>query len=232
MLDVLSGGRLELGLGAGYSAEEYRGSGLDFPAGPERAARLEESVSLLKAVFEGGPVTLGGRYYPLDAYKPAIRPVQSPRPRLMLAAARRRLLALAGREADIASLAVTDWHENATLEATRQKIAWLRDAAGERFHDIEIETLVQVRFAPSRERRGRGGIGTERSRAGVVRLSPLGRRHSGRDRGDAARAPPRPRHQLHQRAPARAHARLRRRDTAPRVAGRSIRSPGVASASG
>ena len=62
-LDLLSGGRLELGLGAGWLMKEYRQAGIAFQDGPTRAARLEEAVRLLKALFSDAPVLFSGRFY-------------------------------------------------------------------------------------------------------------------------------------------------------------------------
>lgn len=153
VLDSLSAGRLELGIGAGYSEEEYRGSGIAFPGGAERVARLEEAVALMKGLFRDGTVTHEGEHYQVDGFKLPLLPVQRPWPRLMIAGARKRLLTLAGREADIVSFAVSGpggFREDGSLEATTRKLEWVREAAGDRFADLELEVLVQVRFGSSR----------------------------------------------------------------------------------
>lgn len=153
VLDRLSGGRLELGLGAGWSELEYAGSGIPFAPGPERVSRLEEAIALIKRVYSEGPATYEGTWYRLTEYALPTKPLQQPWPPLMIAGARRRLLSLAGREADIVSLSLiaSDFRGSATLGATRQKLAWVREAAGPRFGDLEIEALVQCRFGASRE---------------------------------------------------------------------------------
>ena len=87
VLDQLSGGRLELGVGAGYSEDEYRGSGLAFPAAGERVARLEEAVALLKRLFTDTPATFSGAFYRVDGFTLPSRPVQRPWPPLMIAGA-------------------------------------------------------------------------------------------------------------------------------------------------
>ena len=154
VLDQLSGGRLELGVGAGYSEDEYKGSGLAFPAAGERVARLEEAVALLKRLFTDAPATFSGAFYRVNGFTLPSRPVQGPWPPLMIAGARRRLLTLAGREADIVSLAVSGPggpRESSSLEATTRKLEWVREAAGDRSEPPELEALVRVRFGASRE---------------------------------------------------------------------------------
>ena len=61
----LSGGRLELGIGIGGHPAEHEAYGIAFPAAPERAARLEEAVQVLRLLFGGGPVDYDGRFYQL-----------------------------------------------------------------------------------------------------------------------------------------------------------------------
>lgn len=73
----LAPGRVELGIGIGGHPAEHAAYGIDFPPAPERAARLEEAVAVLRALFTGGPVSYQGAWYHLDeAYaSPAPRPV-------------------------------------------------------------------------------------------------------------------------------------------------------------
>lgn len=166
-LDQLSGGRLELGIGAGYSEDEYRGSGLAFPPGAERVARLEEAVAILKDLFRDGRVSRARGHYGVDAFTLPAQPVQRPWPPLMLAGARQRLLTLAGREADIVSLAVTSWDFQARggpgLEDARRKIAWARGAAGPRAGEVEFEILINARFGATRA----GAIAEASARTGA-----------------------------------------------------------------
>lgn len=152
-IDVLSGGRLELGLGAGYSEDEYRGSGIAFAKASERVGRLEESVEILTRLFSGGPVTYLGRFYQLANAVCRPVPVQRPRPHLVIGGARERMLSLAARHADTVSLAFSGpggFQADASEERTLQKLEWIRRAAGERSANLELEALVNVRFGPSR----------------------------------------------------------------------------------
>lgn len=152
-IDVLSGGRLELGLGAGYSAEEYRGSGIPFGPRSERVERLAETVDILTQLFLGEPVTHAGRFYQLaDAICRPI-PLQRPRPRLVIGGARQRLLSLAARRADTVSFAFSGpggFKVDASEESVLRKVEWVREAAGDRFGQLEFEALVNVRFGTSR----------------------------------------------------------------------------------
>jgi hypothetical protein len=100
-LDRLSGGRLELGLGAGWLLDEYRQAGLAFQDGPTRAARLEEAVHLLKALFSEAPASFSGRFYTVHEVDGRPKPHQRPHPTLMIGGTQPRVLRFAAREADI-----------------------------------------------------------------------------------------------------------------------------------
>jgi probable F420-dependent oxidoreductase len=99
-LDVLSDGRVELGLGAGWAREEYDAVGIPFDPGPVRAGRLEEAVALIKAVFAGGTVDFDGAHYRLQGYEAGPAPVRGTIP-LLLGGGGPRMMRLAAREADV-----------------------------------------------------------------------------------------------------------------------------------
>jgi alkanesulfonate monooxygenase SsuD/methylene tetrahydromethanopterin reductase-like flavin-dependent oxidoreductase (luciferase family) len=81
-LQIASGGRLILGIGIGGAPHEHAAYGIDFPAAPERVARLEEAVAVIRALWTGGPVTRPSPFYPLDeAYA---HPVPDPVPRIII----------------------------------------------------------------------------------------------------------------------------------------------------
>ena len=153
-LDLLSDGRLELGLGAGWLRGEYEAAGMAFDPAPVRIARLEEAVTLLKALFSGAPVTHAGAHYRASGMSGAPRPVQQPHPPLMIGGGSRRVLALAAREADVVSFNFnnragvigTDGVASATAEATAQKLRWVREAAGARFPALELEIGAYFTF--------------------------------------------------------------------------------------
>ena len=147
-LDVLSGGRLEIGIGAGWNVPEYRAIGLPFDPVGRRVARLAESIAVLKGAFGPGPFTFAGEHYTITELDGYPKPVQQPHPPIFIGGGGRRILSLAGRAADIVGLAPrilpgdvprTD-PRSLTLEAAAEKIGWVREAAGDRFDRLELNT--------------------------------------------------------------------------------------------
>jgi probable F420-dependent oxidoreductase len=143
-IDVLSGGRVDVAIGAGWNKPEYDAIGLAFDATPVRQARLAESITVLKGMFSGAPFSFAGEHYTITDYTGRPVPVQRPRPPFMIGAGGRRTLELAGREADTIGLAPRILANakldtiSLTLAATREKIDWVRGAAGERFPSLEF----------------------------------------------------------------------------------------------
>ena len=137
-LDLLSGGRFELGLGAGRpdAAAENRMLGLPFDSGAVRVARLGESITLLKALLSGERPPAGGDYYAAAAEADiSPRPVQQPHPPILVAGAGRQTPSLAARAADIVALGVPP---TATEADALERVEWIRAAAGERFAHLEL----------------------------------------------------------------------------------------------
>jgi probable F420-dependent oxidoreductase len=142
-VDVLSGGRLDVAIGAGWNKPEYDGIGLPFDPTPVRQARLTEAITVLKGLFGGQSFSFSGEHYTITDYAGRPRPVQQPHPPFFIGGGGRRTLTLAGREADIVGLAprIADRKLDAasvTLAATREKIDWVRAAAGDRFDSLEF----------------------------------------------------------------------------------------------
>ena len=104
-LDVLSCGRLDVAIGAGWNKPEYDAIGLPFDPTPVRQARLEEAVAILKGCFADGPFSFAGEHYRIVDLDGQPKPVQRPHPPFLIGGGGRRTLALAGREADIVGLA-------------------------------------------------------------------------------------------------------------------------------
>src|SRR5206468_4174362 len=100
-LDVLSEGRVEVGIGAGWHEPEYRAAGIPFSPGPVRVERLEESVKAIKGLWRAEPFTFEGAHYRITEMTGLPRPVQQPHPPLMIGGGGRRVLRLAAREANI-----------------------------------------------------------------------------------------------------------------------------------
>jgi probable F420-dependent oxidoreductase len=160
-LDVLSGGRLELGLGAGRpdSATENRMLGVPFDPGAVRVARLAESLDLLKTLLAGQRATSSGPHYPVADAEVSPRPVQQPRPPILIAGSGRQLLRLAAREADIIALGLPP---DATEATAAEKIGWIREAAGDRFEQIELNlNLMAVGDRVPRQMAARYGLTAE-----------------------------------------------------------------------
>lgn len=149
-LDVLSEGRLEIAIGAGWNQPEYTAIGLPFDATPVRQARLREAITVLKGCFVEGPFSFCGEHYTITEYDAAPKPTQQPHPPFFIGGGGRATLTLAGQEAQIVGLAprirpgvIVD-PRSLTLAATAEKIGWVREAAGDRFADLEINIYPSV----------------------------------------------------------------------------------------
>lgn len=148
-VDVISDGRLELGIGAGWMQADYDKAGLRYDPPRERIERLAESIAIIKGLFADGPFTFEGDYYTVRDLDGHPKPVQQPVP-FLIGGGAPKILALAAREAAIVGINANlragyvgdDATTSLTGAATDQKVAWLRDAAGARFDELEIQTLV------------------------------------------------------------------------------------------
>jgi probable F420-dependent oxidoreductase len=151
-VDVLTGGRLELGIGAGWNPADYRQTGMPFEPAGVRVSRLEEALHILKAFFEGGSVTFNGHYYQVAGLDALPGPVQSPRPPILLGAAGRRMLTLAAQHADILnfpdrpSVGVSTAGNPGLGLTFDAQMAIVREAAGARYAQLELSTLVIPRI--------------------------------------------------------------------------------------
>jgi alkanesulfonate monooxygenase SsuD/methylene tetrahydromethanopterin reductase-like flavin-dependent oxidoreductase (luciferase family) len=97
-LQIASGGRLMLGIGIGGAPKEHEAYGIDFPAAPERVARLEDAIAVMRALWTGGPVTRESPYYPLrEAYA---HPLPNPPPPIIIGGETPAGARLAGRVGD------------------------------------------------------------------------------------------------------------------------------------
>jgi probable F420-dependent oxidoreductase len=150
-IDVLSGGRFELGLGGGWLRAEYDQAGIRFDAPGTRIERLEEAVTIVKRLLAGERVTFAGRHYAIADLEGRPTPVQRPHPPIAIGGGGRRTLSLAAREASIVGLVPRARRDGSGLDltdlsdaATREKLEWVRAAAGDRFASLEINALVQA----------------------------------------------------------------------------------------
>ncbi len=151
-LDLLSDGRLELGLGAGWMTTDYETSGIPFDRASIRIARLEEALHVIKGCMRGKNFSFDGEHYTIDELTGSPLPQQRPWPPIVVGGGGPKVMAVAGRHADIVSLnpnlaaGVIDSRAGATAthDATMAKLAIIREAAGDRFDEIEIQCRVHL----------------------------------------------------------------------------------------
>jgi probable F420-dependent oxidoreductase len=149
-IDLLSDGRLELGLGAGWMRSDYDASGMPYDPPGVRIDRFEEGLAVIKGLMADGPFTFEGKHYTITAHEGTPKPKQRPHPPIIIGGGGKRVLGIAGREADIVSINANlkdgtggaETAPNLAPAVTTQKVAWVRDAAGARFADIELHALV------------------------------------------------------------------------------------------
>jgi probable F420-dependent oxidoreductase len=147
----LSDGRLELGLGAGWMTADYEKAGLELDRPGVRIDRLEESVKIVKGLMGDGPFTFHGKHYTVTDLDGEPKPVQRPHPPFIIGGGAPKILGVAAREAAIVGVNANlrggvaisdDAARSMTGAATDRKITSLRDAAGSRFDDLEIQSFV------------------------------------------------------------------------------------------
>jgi probable F420-dependent oxidoreductase len=177
-LHLLSGGRFELGIGAGWYQPEYAAAGIAFDAAGRRIARLDESLSIIKGLLAGTPVRHSGEFYQIDGLDLDVLPMpRSGVPRLLVGAGGPRMLRLAARHADIAGVLPAPIRDSADGDDPRDrlsaafdaKVGVLREAAGDRFGNLEISAfgtfiVTDRRLAATEDliaRRGWSGIDAE-----------------------------------------------------------------------
>ena len=163
-LDLLTGGRVEVGLGAGWVRAEYEGLDITMDGPGVRIARLAEVADLLKQHWAGQPLDVQGTHVRVGGFAGTPRPVQLPHPPILIGGGSPKVLRLAGAIADIVSINFNNAAgmlgsasvASSATEATAQKIGWIREGAGDRFDDIELEIgayfiAVRADFASAAE---------------------------------------------------------------------------------
>jgi len=149
-LDLLSDGRLELGVGAGWMTADYEKAGIPLDRPGVRIARLAEAITVMKGLFAPGRFTFHGEHYRVTDLDGMPKPVQQPVP-FLVGGGSPKILGLAAREARIVGISANlrsgdgtsrDTARSLTPAATDQKLAWVRDAAGIGYDDLEIQSLV------------------------------------------------------------------------------------------
>jgi probable F420-dependent oxidoreductase len=167
-IDVLSGGRVEVGLGAGWMKTDYEQSGIPMDSPGVRVSKMEEGIAVLKGCFGPGPFDFSGQHYTITGYDSKPKPVQSPPP-LLIGGGAKRVLSIAGREAQIVGINPSihsgqvdaSAAQDGASEVTDQKVAWIKEAAGDRYADIELNLL---QFA---------GIVTDDAKGTAEMMAPL-----------------------------------------------------------
>ncbi len=160
-LDVLSDGRFELGIGAGWLASEYEQTGIPFDSPGIRVERLQEALNVLKRVLAEEPFTFAGKHYTITNLDSQPKPVQKPHPPLLVGAGSKRMLSIAAREADIIGIlpkaltngTISEDPAERLAETIAQKVDWIRQAAGERFDEIELSMVVTLEITRDQKQR-------------------------------------------------------------------------------
>jgi probable F420-dependent oxidoreductase len=178
-LDLLSGGRFELGIGAGWNKAEYDQVGLPFDRPGVRIERLAEAVTLIKQFFTQESVTFAGNYYRVTGLETSPKSPQHPHPPIFIGGGGERVLSLAGREANIVGVhrrsnagGPIDARER-TEAALAQKVAWVRQAAGERFASLELNMqLVRVMITENRQQAAEDALREFSGQAWAAGITP------------------------------------------------------------
>ncbi|MEQ8839570.1 MAG: TIGR03621 family F420-dependent LLM class oxidoreductase [Acidimicrobiales bacterium] len=150
-LDVLSGGRMEFGIGAGWMRTDYDAAGMSYDRPGERIERMLESIEIIRGLFGDGPVDFQGEHYSITGLDGRPKPIQSPPP-LLIGGGGKRMLTIAAQQADIVGITANlragavgpDAVADITPARFDEKLAWVADAAGDRMDRIELNSLVMT----------------------------------------------------------------------------------------
>ena len=145
-MDVLSDGRLELGIGAGWMISDYEQMGIPYDSAKIRIDRFVEGIKVIKGAMAQGPFSFSGEHYTITGYNGTPKPIQAPCPPSLIGGGGKRVLSIAAREADIIGINATmsagvvgpDAISTMTAAAVDEKVDIVRVAAGARLADIEM----------------------------------------------------------------------------------------------
>jgi probable F420-dependent oxidoreductase len=143
-LDIVSDGRLDVGIGAGWNEPEYQAIGLPFDRPGIRIERMAEAIAVLRGLFADGPFSFDGRYYTITDFDGQPKPVQRPHPPFIVGGTKEHVLRLAAREADIVGIDLRqdpDSLMDAFPERMNTRVGWLRDEVGDRFERLDLSVL-------------------------------------------------------------------------------------------
>jgi probable F420-dependent oxidoreductase len=149
-IDILSGGRLELGIGAGWMTTDYEQSGIPHDRPGVRVDRMVEGIAVMKGLFADGAFDYQGEHYTITGMDGLPKPITKPHPPILIGGGGKRVLGIAAREADIVGINPNmkagevgpDAAADAVAAVADKKIAWVKEAAGDRFDDIELNCLT------------------------------------------------------------------------------------------
>ena len=172
-IDLLSDGRLELGLGAGWMLTDYAAAGITLDRAGVRIDRMVETLHILDGLFADGPFSFAGQHYSITELDLQPKPVQRPRPPVLIGGGGPRMLRTAGQHADIVGINANlrsgaidaETISDGTVENFVEKLVWVAEGAGDRFDQIELQSRIHfVVFADDR-------VGTADLLAGAVGLT-------------------------------------------------------------
>ena len=159
-LDLASEGRVEFGIGAGWMKSDYDESGMDYDRPGVRIDRMVEGLSIMKQLWRDGTANLQGEHYAVTNAQGHPRPASSSSPKIVIGGGGKKVLSVAAREADIigvnpnlnAGYVGPEVAASSKGDLYRERIQWIRDAAGDRFDDLELQCLTfMVQFTDDRQ---------------------------------------------------------------------------------
>jgi probable F420-dependent oxidoreductase len=151
-IDILSGGRFELGLGAGWMPSDYAQAGIAMDPPGRRIARLAEAVTVIKALMADAPCDFSGEHYTVRGLDGTPKPLQRPHPPILIGGGGPKVLGLAARQADIVGLSPAmvsgaidaTTAATGTAEVTDDRISLIREHAGDRWAHVELQVRVHL----------------------------------------------------------------------------------------
>jgi len=150
-LDVLTEGRFEFGIGAGWQTSDYTTTGVPFDPPGQRIDRMAEALAIVRGLWADGPYSFSGNHYTITDLEGTPKPTQR-FPPVFIGGGGKRMLTLAAREADIIGLNIKMWAgtideksgPTATAESTDVKLGWIREAAGDRFEQLTLQSRIHI----------------------------------------------------------------------------------------
>jgi len=145
-MDLLSDGRLELGIGAGWMISDYEQSGIPYERAGLRIDRMIEGIDVMKGCFAQGAFSYAGKHYTITNYDGLPKPIQAPCPPILIGGGGKRVLTYAAQVADIIGINATmsagavgpEAISTMTAEAVDGKVDIIRETAGDRFNHVEM----------------------------------------------------------------------------------------------